>query len=92
MKNVRITFSMISRPSGGYKFQRHNAVIELPDEVADELEERQWKSRYVSDQAHNNPARHHITELLQIIAEVRGYQEGVFEFAEIVGDSGDNAE
>lgn len=30
MKNVKITFSMISRPSGGYKFQRHNAVIELP--------------------------------------------------------------
>ena len=86
MKKVKITFSMISRPFGGYKFQRHNAGMELPDEVADELEERQARSRYVSDQEHNNPSRHHVAELLQIIAEVRGYEEGVFEFAEIIGD------
>lgn len=87
MKNVRITFSMISRPLGGYKFQRHNAVIELPDEVAESLENRQGKSRYVEGQYHNGCGKKPIAELIQIIAEVNGYQAGIFECAEIVGDS-----
>ena len=87
MKKVQITFSMISRPLGGLKFRRRITIIDLPDDVAEDLETRQSRSKYVSDQEHNNPSRHPIAELLQIIANVHGYQESIFELAEIIGDA-----
>jgi hypothetical protein len=87
MKKVKITFSMISHPLGGFKFKRRTAVIDLPEEIAESLESRQGKSRYVEGPYHNGYGKKPIAELIQIIAEVNGYEESVFELAEIIGDS-----
>lgn len=85
-KKVKITFAMESKGGSSYKFKRRTAVLGLPVEIAEDLENRQHKSRYVSNQPHNNPSRHLIAELIQIVAELHGYKKGIFEFAEIVGD------
>ena len=87
MKKVKLTFSMVSHPFGGFKSQRRTTVIDLPEEVAESLENRQGKSRYVEGQYHNGCGKKPIAELIQIIAEANGYQAGIFECAEIVGDS-----
>ncbi len=87
MKRVKITFSMINNPREGVRFKRRTTVIDLPEDVAEDLENRQNKSRYVDGQYHKGRGKKPIAELLQIIAEVHGYETGVFEYSEIVGDS-----
>lgn len=87
MKTVKLTLSMRRKVDRHFKYERKKVKIDLPDEVADNLESRQGRSPYVEGRYHTNRGERPIAELAQICAKIHGYEEGIFEFAEIVGDS-----
>lgn len=85
MKKLRITFRM--RNEGSFDWHKASFEVDFPADVAEDVELRQHKSRYVEGPYHNGRGKKPITELIQIYAELHGFDTAVFHTAEIIGDA-----
>lgn len=82
MKKLRITFEM--RREGSFDWHKTSFDVNFPDDVAEDVELHQHKSRYVEGPYHNGRGKKPIAELIQIYAELHGYDTAVFDHAEII--------
>ena len=82
MKKLKITFRM--RNEGSFDWQEASFAVDFPDDVAEDVELHQHKSRYVEGPYHNGRGKKPIAELIQIYAELHGFDEAVFHTAEII--------